>query len=85
VVSLTNESGDTPIRYTLDGSTPDAASLEYAGPFTADRSLEIRAVSVKDGEVVSAPTTHRIFVHAAIARRRGKFPYRKYSGGAPMG
>jgi hexosaminidase len=82
LVSLTNESGDTPIRYTLDGSTPDAASLEYAGPFTADRSLEIRAVSVKNGEVVSSPTTHRIFVHAAIARPVAvKFPYRKYSGG----
>ncbi len=82
LVSLTNESGDTPIRYTLDGATPNATSLEYAGPFMADRSLEIKAVSVKDGEVVSAPTTHRIFVHAAIARPvTVKFPYRKYTGG----
>ena len=82
LVSLANESGDTPIRYTLDGATPNATSLEYAGPFMADRSLEIKAVSVKDGEVVSAPTTHRIFVHAAIARPvTVKFPYRKYTGG----
>ena len=51
LVSLTNESGDTPIRYTLDGSTPNAASLEYTGPFVADRSLEIQAVSVRNGEV----------------------------------
>jgi len=82
LVSLTNESGNTPIRYTLDGTAPTAASLEYAGPFMADRSLEIRAVSVKEGEVVSAPTSHRIFVHAAIARPvTVKSPYRKYTGG----
>jgi hexosaminidase len=82
LVSLTNESGDTPIRYTLDGTTPTATSLEYAGPFMADRSLEIQAVSVKNGELVSAPTSHLICVHAAIARPvTVKFPYRKYAGG----
>jgi hypothetical protein len=79
---LANESGNTPVRYTLDGSTPTANSPEYTVPIVAERSLEIRAVSVRDGELLGAPTTHHVVVHKAIARPVTlKFPYRKYTGG----
>lgn len=81
-VSLANESGGTPIRYTLDGSAPTANSPEYTGPFVAERSLEIKAVSVRNGELLSSPTTHHIVFHKALARPVSvKFPYQKYTGG----
>ena len=82
LVSLANESGDTPIRYTLDGSTPTVNSLNYTAPFGAERSLEIQAVSVRNDELLSAPTKHHILMHKAIARPVTlKFPYQKYTGG----
>jgi hexosaminidase len=81
-VSLANESGDTPIRYTLNGSTPTANSLCYVGPFLVARSTEIQAISVRNGQLLGAPTVHHIFVHKAIARPvTVKFPYQKYTGG----
>jgi len=84
LVSLSTEAGETPIRYTVDGTAPTAGSQEYAGPFAADRTMEVRAVSLKNGELVSAPTTHHIRIHAAIARPVSvKFPYDKYTGGGP--
>jgi hypothetical protein len=85
-VSLSNESGKTPIRYTLDGSNPSVNATAYNGPFVADRSLEIRAVSVRDGQLLSAPTTHRIFVHKAVARPVAlRSLYQKYTGGGVFG
>jgi hypothetical protein len=81
-VSLTNESGKTPIRYTLDGSAPTANSTEYKGPFVAEKSLQIQAVSVRHGQLLSAPTTHHILIHKAVAQPvHIKFPYQKYTGG----
>jgi hexosaminidase len=81
-VSLTNESGKTPIRYTLDGNTPTANSPEYKGPFVAEKSLEIQAVSVRNGQLLSAPTTHHILIHKAVAQPVTiKFPYQKFNGG----
>jgi len=86
LVSLANESGGTPIRYTLDGSTPTANSLAYSGPFVADRSLVIKAVSVRNGQLLSAPATHHVFIHKAIARPVSvKTPYHKYTGGGAFG
>ena len=81
-LSLATESGNTPIRYTLDGTAPAVNSLEYTGPFVAERSLELQAVSVRDGRPLGAPTTHHIYIHKAIARPVAvKLPYRKYTGG----
>jgi hexosaminidase len=81
-VSLANESGNAPIRYTLDGNTPTVKSLKYTGPFVAERSLEIQAVSVRNDQLLSAPTTHHITLHKAVARPvTAKFPYHKYTGG----
>jgi hexosaminidase len=82
LVSLSNESGNTPIRYTFDGSNPTVNSLKYTAPFGAERSLEIQAVSVRDNELLSAPTKHHILIHKAIARPvTVKFPHGKYTGG----
>jgi hexosaminidase len=81
-VALFNESTKTPIRYTLDGTDPTPFSAAYIGPFVAEKSLEIRAVSVKDNKVLSAPTIHHVYIHKAVAKPVTlKNPYNKYSGG----
>jgi hexosaminidase len=81
-VALFNESARTPIRYTIDGTDPTANSTAYTGPFIADTSLEIRAVSVRDGHLLSAPTTHHVYIHKAVAKPVAlRYPYHKYTGG----
>lgn len=42
-IMLTGDSADGQIRYTLDGSTPTAASTLYEGPFTIAKSVSVRA------------------------------------------
>ena len=82
LVSLANESGNTPIRYTIDGSTPTATSPLYKGPFAAKKTLEVQAVSVRNGKLLGPPTKHRIRVHKAVACRVAvKVPFQKYTGG----
>jgi hexosaminidase len=84
-VALFNESARTQIRYTLDGTDPSVSSTLYAGPFVADKSLEIRAVSAREGKLLSAPTTHHVYVHKAVAKPIVlKNPYQKYTGGGPF-
>jgi hexosaminidase len=81
-VALFNESSKTPIRYTVDGTDPTVTSTLYTGPFVADRSMEIRAASVRNGQLLSVPTTHHVFVHKAVAKPVTlKYPWHKYSGG----
>ena len=81
-VALFNESAKAPMHYTLDGSEPTARSTVYNGPFVTDRSLEIRAVSVRDGKLLGAPTTHSVYVHKAVAKPVAlTHPYQKYTGG----
>jgi hexosaminidase len=81
-VDLFNESSTTPIRYTLDGTDPTPSSALYTGPFVADRSMEIRAASVRNGKLLSVPTVHHVFVHKAVGRPVTlKYPYHKYGGG----
>jgi len=46
-LELTTEAPEARIRYTLDGSPPDALrGSEYAGPITIDRTTVVRAVAV---------------------------------------
>ncbi|HTO93055.1 MAG TPA: family 20 glycosylhydrolase, partial [Bacteroidota bacterium] len=85
MVSLESESGDTPIRYTLDGSAPTAVSPLYRGPFAVGRSVEIRAASARGGRLLGPATSHRIMVHNAIACPVAlRYPCGKYTGGGPF-
>ena len=82
LVSLESESGNTPIRYTLDGSAPTPGSPLYRGPFELGKSAEIRAASERSGRLLGPPTTHHIVVHKAIARPVAlKHPCGRYTGG----
>jgi hypothetical protein len=49
--------GDAEIRYTLDGSIPDAASPLYAGPITLTKTSTVKAKSFKQGYLESLPST----------------------------
>ena len=49
IVTLTSANAGGEIRYTLDGSTPDAGSTLYAGPFSVTRGTEVRAVGLGTG------------------------------------
>lgn len=53
-VDLVADAGSE-IRYTLDGSTPNAGSLLYRKPFTIGKSTVVKAVSVR-GDEWSLPT-----------------------------
>ncbi len=46
-VKLTTETQGAAIHYTLDGTTPDAASRIYDGPITVNQAMTIKAVAIK--------------------------------------
>ncbi|WP_394831148.1 chitobiase/beta-hexosaminidase C-terminal domain-containing protein [Pendulispora rubella] len=48
-VTLRTDTAGATIRYTLDGSMPDAASPIYASPITVARTTTLKAVARKDG------------------------------------
>lgn len=52
-ISLYVDADEADIRYTLDGSKPDADSSVYQGPILLEKSAVVTAVSIKDG-VISA-------------------------------
>jgi len=51
LVTITSDTVDTDIYYTLDGTEPSAAftkSVKYTGPFTVSTILQVKAIAVKD-------------------------------------
>ena len=50
---------DVEIRYTLDGSGPDANSTLYAGPLKVDGTTNLTAAAFKGGQQVSLPSNGR--------------------------
>lgn len=63
-VTMSAEAGAT-IHYTLDGSTPTAASAVYSGPVTLSETTTVKAVAVKDG--VSSSVTSRTYTKGSNA------------------
>ena len=54
VSSVTVElTGTGTVYYTLDGSAPSSASLEYTGPITLTSTTVVRAVNVAEGQIDS--------------------------------
>ncbi len=63
-VTLASPTAEAVIHYTTDGSAPDGWSPTYAGPFTVDRTMRVRAIvmaasasgtATVEGEYVIAP------------------------------
>ncbi len=51
-VTLTLNAAGLEIRYTIDGTAPNASSLSYTGPITLTRGTHnLRAVAVRDGQI----------------------------------
>lgn len=54
--------GNAALFYTLDGSTPTAASARYTEPLTVSRTVTVRVVAVSEGKLDSEPVTaHFVF------------------------
>lgn len=51
------------VFYTLDGSTPDSTSLKYETPFLIDKTTVVKAITVKEGWLIS-DISERLFMKA---------------------
>ncbi len=52
VVTMSADAPDTEIRYTLDGSIPDADSPVYDKPFVINRQQTVTAAAFRDGHII---------------------------------
>lgn len=66
-VSMTAQDAEAAIRYTTDGSEPTTTSRLYSAPLTISKTTIIRAVEVKDGEIISPiSTASYIFMNSVL-------------------
>jgi hypothetical protein len=54
IITLSTATSGATILYTLDGRTPDAGSILYAGPFVIDRTATLKAIAIKPPLVASS-------------------------------
>ena len=70
-VALSSQAGFGEIRYTLDGSEPDASSPRYAAPFNLTLPATVRAASfTADGRALAAPR-QRVLDRASLLTLAG--------------
>jgi len=60
VVTISVDAPDAEIHYTLDGSTPTAASPKYEMPFVINKQQVVTAIAVRDGKQIGQ-TKHKAF------------------------
>ena len=82
-VTLAPSDGEAEIRYTLDGSDPNASSPVYSGPITLTRTTTIKACTVIDG-VCSLPNSAFYFSHNDIGYMLGH-PEMEWTSKGPWG
>ncbi len=72
-VEIFSDNPEVEIRYTSDCSAPTAESTRYSEPLTLTKTTVLRAVEVKDGEIVSdVSTASFIFVQSVL--NQSNFP-----------
>ncbi len=59
IVTMSVDAPDAEIRYTLDGSEPDASSELYVRPFAINRNQVVNAVAIRDGKPLGRARTKR--------------------------
>lgn len=72
-VTITCETDESTIYYTLDGRVPTADDYLYEGPFMVDYHVEVRAIGVRDGWLDSreASATYHILYSPQHVRGTG--------------
>ena len=64
-VSLTSETPDATIYYTLDASNPTVTSIEYTGPISIDEITSLRAIAYSPTLLPSLIATHTYLIDVA--------------------
>jgi hexosaminidase len=73
-VALSTQTGSGAIHYTVDGSTPTAASPRYASPLSLRPPLQLQAATFStDGVLLAAPRTRQIDAAALRTSRSDRF------------
>ena len=68
-VAIMPTDGEAVIFYTTDGSEPTAQSLRYEAPLVFSSSTILRAVEVKDGQIISPiATASYIFTESVLSQ-----------------
>ncbi len=62
-LNLSAENSEAVIRYTMDGSEPDSASLPYTGTLTIPSTVVVRARVYEEGKLPGKITGHTYFIH----------------------
>lgn len=69
-VTITTETADATIYYTLDGKTPTIESTVYTGPFDIVKPCTVKAFAVKEGMLDSEVASEEIENENYIARNK---------------
>lgn len=80
-VTLTCSTEGASIYYTTDGSEPSAENgILYTAPITVDKTVNIRAVAIKDGMTASSVTERSYVIQLTAARPEFSLKSGKYTG-----
>lgn len=81
-VTLSSETDGASIYYTLDGSTPDAQSIAYSGPFPVTDNARLRVIALKDGKNPSEIVQSDFFVggHLESSEAWGNLSLNSFTG-----
>ena len=85
VYAILESQGDTPVRYTLDGSEPTEASDPYNGPIAIQGSCTLKAKAFRNG-TETRTLTKEFKAHKAMAKgitMNGQ-AHKNYSAGLPQ-
>ncbi|WP_346858051.1 family 20 glycosylhydrolase [uncultured Draconibacterium sp.] len=66
-IALSTEAWQPEIRYTTDGTEPNANSTLYTKPFKITETTTVKAVVVKNGKPMSKALATDFYIHKAIA------------------
>ena len=78
---------DRSIRYTLDGTEPDAGSKVYSDAIPIESSTQIKAAVFQDGRPIGRLFSENIVLHKAVGHsiNINREPHKAYAGSGPSG